>query len=269
MLLEGAFWIALSQIMLIDLVLAGDNAVVIALACRNLPARYRRRAIILGSAGAIVLRFIFCLMVAWLLLIPYLKIVGGALLVWIGVKLVAQEEEEGGDGGAKVAGRATLWGAIQTIVVADAVMSLDNAIGIAAAATKASGGDEVRAWALIIIGLLITIPLIVFGSALVLRIMQRFPIVILLGGGLLGFIAGEMLVTDPAIHRWVESMVTAWFETDLAPGSAAHGEWLQSRVHTLELVTGAIGAALVLGLGLLVKRRTRGHAVDLAAGRKE
>lgn len=270
MLLEGAFWVALSQIMLIDLVLAGDNAVVIALACRNLPAQHRSRAIMFGSAGAIILRFIFCLIVAWLLLIPYLKIVGALLLIWIGIKLVAQEESEGD--GAAVAGKITLFGAIQTIIIADAVMSLDNAIGIAAAATKASGGDEVRAWALIITGLLITIPIIVFGSTIVLRIMRRFPIVILVGGALLGFIAGEMLVTDPAIHHWVEEMVRGWMPAGLTGGADGQAAWIKSRVHYLELATGVVGAALTLGIGLFVKRRAaaREHrAVDLARAQKE
>ncbi len=265
MLTESAFWVALSQIMLIDLVLAGDNAVVIALACRNLPQQYRRKAIIAGSAGAILLRFFFVLIIAWLLLIPFLKIVGGLLLLWIGIKLIAQEE--GGEG-ENIAGKATLWGAIQTIIIADAVMSLDNAIGIAAAATKAAGGDETRAWTLIIVGLMITIPIIVFGSAIVLRIMQRFPIVIVLGGGLLGFLAGEMMVTDPAIHRWVEALATSWFSTDLAPGSEPYAAWLKARVHYFELACGALGAALVLVIGLIVKRRAaaKAHAVvDLAA----
>jgi YjbE family integral membrane protein len=269
MLLEGAFWVALSQIMLIDLVLAGDNAVVIALACRNLPVEYRNRAIILGSAGAIILRFIFCIIVAWLLLIPYLKIVGALLLIWIGIKLVAQEEGEGD--GAGVAGKVTLFGAIQTIIIADAVMSLDNAIGIAAAATKASGGDEVRAWTLIITGLLITIPIIVFGSQIVLRLMRRFPVIILIGGGLLGFIAGEMLVTDPAIHHWVEDVLRGGMPAGVT-GAEDQAAWLKSRVHYAELVVGAVGAVLTLAAGLYVKRRAAAHAhkaVDLARTQKE
>ena len=180
MLLEGAFWVALSQIMLVNIVLSGDNAVVIALACRNLPVQYRNPAVMVGSAGAIVLRIIFCVIVAWLLQIPYLKIAGALLLFWIGVKLITEDDEGEGDDG--VAAKANLWGAIQTIIIADAVMSLDNAIAIAAAAEQAAKGDSFKAWTLIIIGLVITIPIIVFGSQIIMRIMQRYPIVILIGG---------------------------------------------------------------------------------------
>src|ERR1051325_7437846 len=128
MLLEGAFWVALSQIMLVNIVLSGDNAVVIALACRNLPVQYRRPAIMAGSGGAIILRIIFCVIVAWLLQIPYLKIAGALLLFWIGIKLITEDEDGGEDGDAA---KTNVWGAIQTIIIADAVMSLDNAIAIA------------------------------------------------------------------------------------------------------------------------------------------
>jgi len=156
-----AFWSALWKIIVANIVLSGDNAVVIALACRNLSDKYRNRAIFLGSAGAIVLRIIFCAVIGLLLGVPYLKLVGGALLLWIGVKLVAEEEGE-----ADIKAHENLWAAIWTIVVADAVMSLDNAIAIAAAAK----GN----FTLIVIGLVISIPIIVFGATLISKLLDRF-----------------------------------------------------------------------------------------------
>ena len=182
------FWIDLLQIIGINILLSGDNAVVIALASRSLAEAQRRMAVIGGSAAAVVLRVIFCLVIASLLEIPYLKVIGGVLLLYIGVKLVIQEGEEA-DG---IAARSDIWGAIRTILIADAVMSLDNVVAIAAAAH----GSVL----LITLGLLISIPLIVFGSQLVLRVLTRFPIMVMLGGGLLGWIAGEIIVSDPFVH---------------------------------------------------------------------
>lgn len=274
MLLEGAFWVALSQIMLVNIVLSGDNAVVIALACRNLPVQYRQPAILAGSGGAIVLRIIFCVIVAWLLQIPYLKIAGALLLFWIGVKLITEDEEEGGEDG--VAAKANLWGAIQTIIIADAVMSLDNAIAIAAAAEQAAKGDSLRAWTLIVIGLLITIPIIVFGSQLIMRIMQRYPIVILIGGALLGFVAGEMLVTDKALigderrpgdlRGWFEAVLADIFKPAAQPGTEAYTAWSNHTLHYFELGCGLFGAILTIVLGRwLLARAARRRSVDLAA----
>ncbi|MFO0986653.1 MAG: TerC family protein [Alphaproteobacteria bacterium] len=273
MLLEGAFWVALSQIMLVNIVLSGDNAVVIALACRNLPVQYRNPAIMAGSGGAIVLRIIFCVVVAWLLQIPYLKIAGALLLFWIGVKLITEDEEEGGEDG--VAAKANLWGAVQTIIIADAVMSLDNAIAIAAAAEQAAKGDEFRAWTLIIIGLVITIPIIVFGSQIIMRIMQRYPIVILIGGALLGFVAGEMLISDKALigderrpgdmRGWFADRLTAMFAPAAQPGTEAHTAWTNHALHYLELGCGVLGAILTIILGRwLLARAARRRAIDLA-----
>ena len=152
-LFDPQFWNGLWQIVVVNILLSGDNAVVIALACRNLPDRYRNPAIFAGSAGAVVIRIVFCLIIAWLLEIPAIKLVGGLLLLWIGVKLMVPEDEEDGDG---VKGAGNLWGAIQTIIIADVVMSLDNVIAIVAAAK----GDIV----LIVIGIVMSVPLIVFGS---------------------------------------------------------------------------------------------------------
>ena len=184
------FWLALGQIIIIDILLGGDNAVVIALACRKLPPAQRTKGIIWGTAGAIVLRVILIAFAMTLLALPFLKFVGALLLVWIGVKLLAPDEEGHGD----VQGSDKLLAAIKTIIVADLVMSLDNVIAIAGAAQNA--GDH--SFLLVVLGLLISIPIIVWGSQLVIKLMERFPFIITLGGMLLGWIAGGMLVTDPA-----------------------------------------------------------------------
>jgi YjbE family integral membrane protein len=218
--LTPVFWSGLLQIILVNVVLSGDNALVIALACRNLEKRHQRPAILAGSAGAIILRIIFVLIVDQLLKISYLKLIGGLLLLWIGVKLVQGEEDH--EDGVKAAG--SLWGAIRTIVIADAVMSLDNAIAIAAAAH----GDTV----LIVIGLIISIPLIVFGATLIMLLLNRFPIIVIAGGGLLGYIAGEVLATDPAYADQLAAMVPnakIVFEVGGAVLTVALGYWLQRR----------------------------------------
>ena len=191
------FWIAVLQIVMIDILLGGDNAVVIALACRSLPEEQRKKGIFWGVAGAIILRVILTIFAITLLAIPYLKIVGGLLLFWIGIKLILPQD----DGGHEVDASTTLAGAIKTIIVADFVMSLDNVIAVAAAAKDS--------WLLIIFGLLVSIPIIVWCSQLVLKLMERFPIVITLGGALLGYIAGDLMVRDLVIVDWVKS-VGAW-----------------------------------------------------------
>jgi len=185
------FWFDLLQIIGINILLSGDNAVVIALASRSLLPSQRQIAIIGGSAAAVALRILLSLVIASLLTIPYLKLVGGILLLYIGVKLIVAEESDGGE----IAARSNLWGAIQTILIADAVMSLDNVVAIAAAAHGST--------MLITLGLLISIPLIVFGSQLLLGVLNRFPILVVLGAGLLGWIAGEIIVSDPAVHTYV------------------------------------------------------------------
>jgi YjbE family integral membrane protein len=183
------FWVNLVRIMGIDILLSGDNAVVIALATRSLPDTQRRLAVIGGSAAAVTLRIIFCLVIVTLLRIPYLKVIGGILLFYIGIKLVIPEAEADEHG---IGAKPNVWGAIRTILIADAVMSLDNVVAIAAAAR----GSVL----LIALGLVISIPLIVFGSQLVLRVLNRFPVLVLLGGGLLGWISGEIIVSDPVVH---------------------------------------------------------------------
>ncbi|MBU0749844.1 MAG: TerC family protein [Gammaproteobacteria bacterium] len=188
-LASPAFWLALGQIIIIDILLGGDNAVVIALACRKLPPAQRTKGIIWGTAGAIILRVILIAFAMTLLALPFLKFVGAILLVWIGVKLLAPDEEGHGD----VQTSDKLFAAIKTIIVADLVMSVDNVIAIAGAAQNA--GDHQML--LVVLGLLISIPIIVWGSQLVIKLMDRFPFIIILGGMLLGWIAGGMLVTDP------------------------------------------------------------------------
>lgn len=185
------FWLALGQIIIIDILLGGDNAVVIALACRKLPPAQRAKGIIWGTAGAIVLRVILIAFAMTLLALPFLKFVGALLLVWIGVKLLAPDEDGHGD----IQTSDKLLAAIKTIIVADLVMSVDNVIAIAGAAQNA--GDH--SFLLVVLGLLISIPIIVWGSQLVIKLMERFPLIITLGGMLLGWIAGGMLVTDPAL----------------------------------------------------------------------
>ena len=187
------FGLALLTIIWVNVLLSGDNAVAIALACRPLPPAQRRWGISLGSLGAIVLRIVFATCVVYLLKIPYLRIIGGGALLWIAVKLILPEADvEHGDGESST----TLFSAVRTVVIADAVMSLDNVIAIAAAAR-----DNLL---LLAIGLVISMPIIIFGSALVLKVIERFPLLVLAGGALLGWIAGEVVVTDPVLVDWVE-----------------------------------------------------------------
>ena len=246
------FWIAVGQIIMIDILLGGDNAVVIALACRKLPPKQRTQGILWGTAGAIVLRIILIFFALQLLAIPFLKIVGAALLVWIGVKLLVPEHE---DGHASIEGSDKLWGAVKTVIVADFVMSVDNVIAIAGAA-EASGGDH--GMALVIFGVLVSIPIIVWGSQMVIKLMDRFPFIITLGGMLLGWIAGTMTVTDPAL---VNPQVMPGFPKIEASDMLRYG-------------AGIAGALLVLGVGRLMTwrqaRRTapvEAAAVSTAAGR--
>ncbi len=191
------FWVAVGQVIMIDLLLGGDNAVVIALACRSLPPKTRNKGIFYGTMGAILMRVILILFALTLLTIPYLKIVAGALLLWIGVKLIVPQDEGGHD---LIKPSDRLWGAIRTVIVADLVMSVDNVIAIAGAAQSTHASAQLP---IVIIGLLVSIPIIVGGSKIVLALMDRFPIVILAGGMLLGWIAGTMAISDPAIHHLV------------------------------------------------------------------
>jgi len=184
------FWIPLAQIIGVNIVLSGDNAVVIALAARSLPPAQQKKAIIWGSGAAIVMRIVLTLTAVALLTMPYLKLVGSALLLWIGIQLINSDDE-----GENIESSSNLAAAIKTILIADLVMSLDNVIAVAAAA-KGS-------FVLLMIGLAISIPLVIFGATMLLRLMERFPIIITIGAALLGYVSGEMAVTDPAVHHWI------------------------------------------------------------------
>jgi YjbE family integral membrane protein len=212
------FWIGLLQIVWINIILSGDNAVVIALAARTLPAHQQRKGVFFGSAAAVVLRVALTVVAATLLALPYLQIVGGLLLLWIGVQLLGDEDGHGGD-----KPHASLMSAVRTILVADLVMSLDNVIAVAATAK----GNMV----LLVLGLAISIPLVIFGSTMMIKLMQRFPIIVTLGATLIGWVGGETMVGDVALKDLLNAV----------PG-----------VHYLGA---AMGAALVLAIGKLLQRR--------------
>ncbi len=196
MVMDNQFWFGLLEIIGVNIVLSGDNAVVIALAARSLPQHQQRSAIILGSAAAIVLRIVLTTVAATVLALPYLKLAGSLLLLWIGVQLMLPGEE---DDGSVAHAAAHLAAAVRTILVADLVMSLDNVIAVAAAAH----GKLI----LLILGLAISIPLIVFGSTALLKLMDRFPVLIKLGAGLLGYVAGEMLISEPVLEAYEQGEI--------------------------------------------------------------
>src|SRR4051794_22236185 len=185
-------WTALFKIAVINVVLSGDNAVVIALACRSLPPAQQKKAFIVGTGGIVVLMTGLTAFAALLMTIPYIQMVGSVLLIWIGIKLLMPEDEEG-----EINGSSNFWEAVKTIIIADIVMSLDNVLGMAGAA---KGHMD-----MLFIGLLITMPLILFGSAVLMKLMERFPILVTLGAGLLGYVAGDMAVGDLAVKEYVET----------------------------------------------------------------
>ncbi len=214
------FWSAFGSILLANVVLSGDNAVVIAMAARTLKPEQRGKAIFFGSAAAIVMRIVLTIVAIRLLTLPFLKMIGAGLLVYIGVDLLTGEGD--GDGGdAEVSG---MFNAIRTILVADLVMSLDNVLAVAAAA---QGNLP-----LLVLGLLVSIPLIVFGASLLTKVMERFPIIITIGAALLGFLAGEMLLTDPAVARYLGEVSETTIKAAGLAGAVlvvALGNWLQRR----------------------------------------
>jgi YjbE family integral membrane protein len=218
-------WDAIVQIIIIDILLGGDNAVIIALACRNLPPRHRRLGIIWGAAGAIVLRVILISVAVALLAVPFLKLAGGVLLLWIGVKLIAPPED---DEHADIQASDKLLAAIKTIIVADFVMSLDNVIAIAGAAEQA---DPSQRTGLIIFGLLVSVPFIVFGSQLILKLLDRLPIIVVLGGALLGWIAGGLIAGDPIVQPLVPAAAHVGYAASAAGAVfvVALAKWLERR----------------------------------------
>ncbi|MGE0799735.1 MAG: TerC family protein [Lautropia sp.] len=233
MLATPAFWVALLQIIMINIMLSGDNAVVIALASRSLPAQQQKKAIIFGSVGAIVLRVVLTFFAVLLLELPYLKLVGGVALLWIAVSMLNESDEEG-----NLDAHSHLWAAIRVIIIADFIMSLDNVIGVAAAAK----GNIV----LLVLGLAISIPLIIWGSQIILKLMERFPIIIVGGAALLGWVAGEMLVSDQAVSGWIEA-----------------------NAHALHTVVPALCAVLVVIVGKWLAGRSAAASGTAAPGDKQ
>jgi YjbE family integral membrane protein len=213
------FWIGLLKIIWINIILSGDNAVVIALAARSLPQAQQKKAVLFGSGAAVVLRIVLTVVAAQLLALPYLQVVGGALLLWIGIQLLGDQHE--GEGEVKEYG--SLMAAVRTILIADLVMSLDNVIAVAAAAKGST--------TLLILGLAISIPLVIFGSTLMIRLMERFPIVVTFGAALIGWVGGETIISDNVLLSTVDG------------------------AHWLHYAGPAMGAAAVLGAGTLLARR--------------
>ena len=231
---QPAFWIAVLQIIWIDLLLSGDNAVVIALACRKLPPRQRIWGVVLGTVVAIALRVIFAGVVTTLMQVPYLKLLGWALLLWIAVKLLNPEENGKSN---EIEAVDKLWRAIRIVAIADLVMSLDNVIAIAAVAERF---EAPHSYALLMFGLAVSIPLIMAGAALVMALLDRFPVVVWAGAALLGWIAGEIIAKDPL------------FTAALDPAAA----------HTAAIIGATLGALFVVGVGLLRRRWLRRSAAD-------
>jgi YjbE family integral membrane protein len=200
------FWAELGAIIWINLLVSGDNAVMIALAARSLPSQQQKLAVFWGSTAAVALRVILTIFAVALLALPWLKLVGGALLLWIGVKLMLPKDDS-----ARISASGKLWSAVRTILIADLVMSVDNVIAVAAAANLAAPTPDLESmkYMLLVLGLAISIPIVIFGSVMMLKVMGRFPVIIALGAALLGWIAGDIMVTDPAIADWVQ-LHAAW-----------------------------------------------------------
>lgn len=228
-------WLAVGQIILIDILLGGDNAIVIALACRNLPDNLRLRGILWGTFGAIAIRIVLIAFAVTLLQMPFIKIVGGVLLFWIGTKLLSDNDEHG-----DISGSDKLLSAIKTIIVADLVMSLDNVIAIASAAEQA-GEHQLL---LVIFGILVSIPIIVWGSTLVLKLMERLPVIVTLGAALLGYLAGGMIIGDVAIRSWVQTYLP-------------HHEFVVPGMQLHLSLPGIIGAVGVVIVGAWLARRSQ------------
>ena len=231
LLSDPQMWTALCKIAIINIVLSGDNAVVIALACRSLDPRQQRNAFLIGAGGIVVLMTLLTAFAALLMTLPYIQLVGSVLLLWIGIKLLVPE-----DGEEHIKGHSHFWGAVKTIIIADIIMSLDNVLGMAGAAKGHLG--------LLFIGLLITMPLILFGSALLMKLMVRFPILVTIGSALLGFVAGEMAVGDIAIKDYVEAHLGA-----------------------LDTVVPVVCAVLVVLVGKMMAMRVAAAATELSSAR--
>jgi YjbE family integral membrane protein len=215
---DPTMWVALFQIIIINVLLSGDNAVIIALACRSLPPKQQRNAFLIGTVAIVILMTALTSVASILMTIPYVEMVGAVLLVWIGIKLLLPEEENG-----DINSSENFWSAVKTIIIADIVMSLDNVLGMAGAAKGHMG--------LLFVGMVITIPLILFGSAMLMKLMERFPIIVTIGAGLLGYVAGEMAIEDPALKGHL------------------------ANAHYLEIALPILGAVIVVGVGKMLALR--------------
>jgi YjbE family integral membrane protein len=240
-LASQAFWLGLLKIIGVNIILSGDNAVVIALAARSLPAQQQKQAIFWGAGAAVILRILLTIFAVALLTLPWLKIGGSLLLFWIGIKLLVPEDDED-----DIQASDQLLAAIKTILIADLVMSLDNVIAVAAAA----GGSYI----LLILGLAISIPLVIFGATLLIKLMERFPVIITIGAGLIGWVAGEMLVADSALSGWFTSMGMEYQE-----GRPYVGGW------SLEVIAGIAGIVFVVAVGKWLAARHEAPAAQADA----
>jgi YjbE family integral membrane protein len=252
---QPAFWVAVGKIIWINVLLSGDNALVIALACRGLEPRQRLWGMILGAGAAVVLRIIFTGIVATLMELPYLKLVGGLALIVIAAKLLVPEQEE--EDGVKAASH--LWAAVQIVVVADIVMSLDNVIAVAAAANGSVP--------LLILGLAISVPLIVAGAALIMALLTRLPVLVWLGAALLGWVAGEVIATDPAIMPVLHGAFNGPFGASLDSAMTSLGTSVRFAGNGSggEIVCGLLGIVVVLLIGGLWRRRSMAAHAEQAA----
>jgi YjbE family integral membrane protein len=253
-LLRPTFWLAAIQIMGINILLSGDNAVVIALACRALPPRERFWGMVFGAGVAAVLLILFTGIVATLMTLPYLKLAGGLALFWVAIKLVSPQSHDAEDTPEAV---EDLWRAVRVVVVANIVMSLDNVIAVAAAAK----GN----YLLLGLGLAVSIPIVIAGSALFLAILERFPVVVWGGGALLGWIAGGLLPDDPAVAPYVAGTTQIAFDTAYTWfGSSGHLKW-EFDVEIAQAICGILGAIIVVGVGLYLVRSHRVPEAEPAA----
>jgi YjbE family integral membrane protein len=236
---QPQFWVAVVQIIWVDIVLSGDNAVVIAMACRGLPARQRRSGMIIGAGVAAMLVVVFTIMVSFLIRLPYLRLASACALIGIAVKLVGPDEREAGDAPPAV---DSLWRAVRIIVVADVVMGLDNAVAVAAVANGR--------YVLLGLGLAVSIPIVVAGSAIILALLERFPIIVWAGGGVLGWVAGELLVSDPLIAAGLSAMALMNTSANSPIWGGAQRLANQLGVNLVDMAFGILGAGIVILAGV-------------------
>ncbi|MBN9603131.1 MAG: YjbE family putative metal transport protein [Afipia felis] len=250
------FWVALTKIIWINILLSGDNALVIALACRSLEPRQRMWGMVLGAGVAVFLRIIFTFIVASLLALPYLKLVGGIALLVIAAKLLVPEKADEDN----VQAAQHLWAAVKIVAVADIIMSLDNVIAVAAAAN----GSVV----LLVLGLLISIPMIIAGAALIMALLDRVPALVWLGAALLGWVAGEVIATDPGVHPFLQRVLDGQISLNIDPTSTVFSlpSHMQAATNLGELVLGLLGVAIVLVVGSMWRSRAmKEHGVPAEA----